>query len=101
MCRPLTSGFYISSGEGGNKVSLENKLNQTEVVPVDKVRFPQHTCLIRVFPPPFFSRKEFERKKTLMGGFTAELYRVLVEHFHSELLGIGSYRTPQALVMSP
>ena len=53
------------------------------------------------FLHPFFSLKKFKRKKKLMAEFTAELYLVHVEHFNSELPGIGSYLTPQDLVMSP
>lgn len=36
-----------------------------------------------------------------MAAFTAELYLAHVERFNSELLGTGSYLTPQDLVMSP
>lgn len=53
------------------------------------------------FLQPFFSLKKFERKKTPMAAFTAELYLAHVERFNSELLGTGSYLTPQDLVMSP
>lgn len=83
MCSSLTLGFYMSWVECGIKISLENKLNQTEVCHVDNTRFSFEPVSFIYFLHPFFQLRKGIRQQwlDLQQNFIMSLWSILTLSF--------------------